>query len=340
MSDFVFQRATKRESYLRFAIVGASGSGKTWSSLVFATALNTALGKPARGRGGIAVIDTERGSASKYADKFEFEVLNLDSFEAENYIAAIKAAEQEGYNVLVIDSLSHAWEGVGGILEQHDKATKRSKSQNSYMAWGEVTPVHRALVDAILQSKIHVIATMRAKTEYVLEDVNGRQVPRRVGMAPVQRQGMEYEFDIVGDIDLTHNMSISKSRCFEIADAVINKPDGQWFSKVIAWITDGEARLHWYDDIPTREKFEGFLAKNNLSTDHVLTMLGVESIRDMRVTPREACEVILKRKAALDAAAPMTEEDLDIIDAAAEEEVPDDEPEVYMAEPLDAPYAG
>ena len=231
-SNVSFVRATKTQSRLRMAIDGPSGSGKTYTALVFGTALVNGSK--------LAVIDTERGSASKYADMFEFDVLELDVYSPDNYIAGIQAAEDAGYTVLVIDSLSHAWEGKGGVLEMHDDATKRSRSGNSYIAWRDVTPAHRSLVDAILQSKCHVIATMRSKMDYIqTENDKGRKEIKRVGMAPVQRQGMEYEFDIVADMDVDHNMVVSKSRCFAIADMVVSKPTAQWFEVVRGWLTDG-----------------------------------------------------------------------------------------------------
>jgi len=208
---------------------GPSGSGKTYTALVAATAL-------ANG-GKIAVIDTERGSASLYSDKFAFDVVCLETFDPKQYVAMIHAAEDAGYAVIVIDSLSHAWEGEGGVLDLHDQAVKRERSGNSFTAWKDVTPVHRKLVDAMLQSKCHVIATMRSKTEYVLEtDSNGKQKPRKVGMAPIQRQGMEYEFTIVGDLDTDHNLVISKSRFDKVSDAVVTKPDVKWFSQITDWL--------------------------------------------------------------------------------------------------------
>jgi len=227
-----FQKATKERSKLRMAIDGPSGSGKTFTALIFATAL-------ANG-GRVAVVDTERGSASKYADMFEFDVLELSEYAPERYIAGITAAEKAGYDVIVIDSLSHAWEGKGGILEMHDDATRRSRSKNSYIAWRDVTPKHRSLIDAMLQSPCHIIATMRTKTAYVQsKDSSGKTVIDKVGMAPIQRAGMEYEFDIVADMDLGHTMVIGKSRCFSVTDDVVSKPTAEWFEKVRAWLTTG-----------------------------------------------------------------------------------------------------
>lgn len=241
MAKVTFQKATKTQSKLRMAINGPSGSGKTFTGLTFACAL-------ANG-GRVAVIDTERGSASKYADMFDFDVLELDTYHPQQYMDGIQAAEDAGYDVILIDSLSHAWEGEGGVLDLHDQATKRQRTENSYTAWKDITPIHRKLVDAMLQSKCHIIATMRSKTEYVLvTNSQGKQEPKKVGMAPVQRQGMEYEFDIVADMDTDHNMMVSKSRCFTVADAVVNKPTAAWFQAVKAWLTDGTPRPHWADD--------------------------------------------------------------------------------------------
>ena len=230
-TGLTFKKATKSQARLRLAIAAPSGAGKTYTSLRVATALAGPNGK-------VAVIDTERGSASKYAHKFTFDVLELTSFAPETYVEAIKAAESAGYTVIVIDSLSHAWSGKGGALEQVDNAAVRSKG-NSYAAWREVTPHHNALVDAMLQSTAHVIATMRSKTEYVLETVNGKQVPRKVGMAPVQRDGMEYEFDVFGEMDQQNRLSITKTRCDTLNNAVIEKPGEDFAKTLMDWLSDG-----------------------------------------------------------------------------------------------------
>ena len=233
----MFQRAVKSQAKLRLGLDGPSGSGKTYTALVAAAAI-------ANG-GKIAVIDTERSSASLYADLFEFDVMCLDNFHPQKYIDGIHEAEKAGYAVIVIDSLSHAWEGEGGVLDLHDQAVKRQRTENSFTAWKDVTPIHRSLVDAMLQSSCHIIATMRSKTEYVIETVesNGRTVqrPRKIGMAPIQRQGMEYEFTIVGDIDTDHTLSITKSRMSGVADAVITKPGKEFFAQILAWLNSGAA---------------------------------------------------------------------------------------------------
>ena len=224
-----FVKATKAQARLRLGLVAQAGGGKTYSALAVATN----LGKR------VALIDTERGSASKYSDLFSFDVLQLESYSPQTYIDAIKVAEEAGYDVLVIDSLSHAWTGKDGALEMVDRV-QAAGNKNSYTAWRNVTPVHNALIDAMLNSKCHVIATMRAKTEYVLEpDIKGRQVPRKIGLAPVQREGMDFEFDVVGTLDDQHNLLISKTRCAALDGKTIEKPGKEFADTLKAWLSDG-----------------------------------------------------------------------------------------------------
>jgi len=225
-----FQKATKKSAKLRLGLCGPAGSGKTYSALAIASG----LGKR------IAVIDTEHGSASLYADKYSFDTLNLESFSPDAYVEAIKAAESEGYEVVVIDSLSHAWMGKDGALEQVDQATKRSGSKNSYFAWRDVTPKHNALVEAIVQCKAHVIATIRSKIEYAVDkDDRGKVSPRKIGTAPIQREGMEYEFSVWGELDLEHNYIVSKTRCSVLTGKVIHSPGEQLAQTLKTWLEAG-----------------------------------------------------------------------------------------------------
>jgi hypothetical protein len=198
-----FTKATKRKARLRLALAGPSGSGKTYSALAVASGIG----------GRIAVIDTEHGSASLYADRFDFDVMEMSPpFAPERFVEAIREASA-AYDVLIIDSITHEWSGEGGILDIHDKLTRASKSGNSYAVWAEVTPRHNKLLDAILRAPIHLIATLRAKTEYVIQDVGGKSVPRKVGLAPVQRDGFEYEFTTVLELSLDgHLATVSKDR--------------------------------------------------------------------------------------------------------------------------------
>ncbi len=230
-----FTKATKQQSRLRLALVGPSGSGKTYSALAIAMGLGTR----------IAVIDTERGSASKYAGLFSFDSLNLDSFHPQRFIDAIGEAAKAAYDVVIVDSLSHAWIGRDGALDLVDQAARRSKTGSSFNAWRDVTPLQAQLVDAILGAPLHVIATMRAKTEYVMEQDprSGKTVPRKVGLAPVQRDGLEYEFDVLGELDHQNSLSITKSRCPGLTGTVIQHPGTEFGRTMLSWLTDG--------DIPT-----------------------------------------------------------------------------------------
>lgn len=229
--SFTITKATKIQSKARIGLVGPAGAGKTYSALAIAAGLGQRVG----------VIDTENASAAKYAGVFDFDVLTLDTFAPRTYVEAIHAIEEAGYDVLVIDSLSHAWSGKGGALEMVDAAAKRTQG-NSYAGWRDVTPEHNKMVDALVRCRCHLIVTMRSKMEYVLEkDDRGKTSPKKVGMAPIQRDGLEYEFDVAGDMDLAHNWVITKTRCSALDGLVLNKP-GAWVAQQIAtWLSEGAA---------------------------------------------------------------------------------------------------
>ena len=226
-----FKKARKSQAKLRLGLIGPSGSGKTYTAL----SLASGLGKK------IAVVDTEHASAALYADEFgvEYDTLQLTSFEVENYVEAIELAAREGYEVLIIDSLSHAWAGKGGILEFVDKAAKRTG--NNFAGWRDATPKHNLLVEAILAAPIHIICTLRSKVEHIVETVKGRSQVRKVGMQPVQRDGLEYEFTIVGDLTQEHDLIVTKTRAAFLADAVINKPGRKLGEQLHEWLDAGEA---------------------------------------------------------------------------------------------------
>ena len=223
----LFQKAVKSSAKLRLAIAGPSGSGKTYTSLAIASHLGEQ----------VALVDTEHGSASKYADLFSFDVATMSApFSPDKYIRAIAEAAAS-YKVIILDSVSHAWNGNGGILSLVEEAAKRMKTPNSYTAWADVTPIQNRLIEAIVTSDIHIIATMRSKQEYVQEkDGNNKTVIRKVGMAPVQRDGFEYEFDVFLDMDADNNAIVSKTRCPDLAGRVFNRP-GADVAKILAdWL--------------------------------------------------------------------------------------------------------
>lgn len=219
-----FKKATKAAAKLRLALIGPSGSGKTYTALKIATS----LGKR------VAVIDTERGSAAKYADEFSFDVVELERFEPLAYCDLIVAGAEQ-YDVIVIDSLSHAWAGPGGVLEFVD-AKNGNGGSNKFAAWRDATPMHNELVNTILAAKCHIIATMRSKMEYVQEkDERGKVTIRKVGMQPVQREGMEYEFDVIGDLDAA-TMTVSKTRCKALHDRRFVQPGADVAKLLSEWL--------------------------------------------------------------------------------------------------------
>lgn len=226
-----FKKATKAAAKLRLGLIGPAGSGKTMTALRIAAGLG----------GPVAVIDTERGSASLYAGErgLDFDVIELDTYGVERFTDAIKAAADGGYATLVIDSLSHAWSGKDGILELVDRKSKASQSGNNFGAWRDATPQHNKLVDAILGAPLHVICTLRSKVEYVVENVGGRNQVRKVGLQPVQRDGLEYEFTVVGDVTQDHDLVVTKTRAAFLKDAVIREAGEDLGRQLAAWLSDG-----------------------------------------------------------------------------------------------------
>ncbi len=233
-----FTKATKYASFLRLALVGSAGAGKTFTALTLASRIAEQEGKP------VALLDTEHGSASKYADRFCFDTQELDTFHPQRFIDAIHEAEAAGYGVLILDSLSHAWNGIGGLLDLVEQIARRKYNGNSFSAWKEATPIHNALIEAIIAARLHLIATMRSKMDYVVEkdEKSGKTMPRKVGLAPIQREGMEYEFDVFAELDIDHTLLIQKSRCPMLSDQVIARPDGTVADILLAWLRGVERR--------------------------------------------------------------------------------------------------
>jgi hypothetical protein len=226
MSTFTFTKAEKTQAKLRLAILGPTGAGKTY------TALSITEGRR------VAVIDSENRSSCKYADRFNFDVLDIPDRDPRTYLAAIHAAEESGYEVVIIDSLTHGWKGA---LELVDQETTRSRSSNSFQSWGKVTPIWDALMQSINGSKIHVIATIRSKTEWLIEENDrGKKVPRKVGTKPECRDGVEYDFDVVLELDQDHNAWTTKTRCADLDGKTWKNPSAADFGAVVfGWLESG-----------------------------------------------------------------------------------------------------
>jgi hypothetical protein len=277
------RKAERRKAKLRLGISAPSGAGKTYSSLLIAYGLTGDWEK-------IGLIDTENGSGDLYAHLGDYLVLTLEPpYTPLRYVEAIKAFESAGVDCIIIDSLSHAWAGEGGALDIQGAAS--AKSGNSWSAWREVTPMHNALVNAMLQSKCHIIATMRAKTEYVQEkNDNGKTIIRKVGLAPIQRDGMEYEFTVMLDLSIQHIASASKDRT-GLLDGQYFTPSIETGQKLLEWLEQGidpdkqrldlleTARQKW-SECAGKEDNEGFVKWINgrNKTEETITVAELQSL--------------------------------------------------------------
>jgi len=233
MSEGMFTRASKREAKLRLALEGPAGSGKTYTALKVGGALINGAG--------IALVDTERHSASKYADLFSFDVLELDPpFHPDRFIEAINGAAQAGYGLLILDSLSHAWNGEGGVLSLVDQIAQSKYRGDTHRAWKDGGELQLKLTDAILGAPLHVIATMRTKTEYSRTEEGGKTQIRKVGTKAIQRDEFDYEFDLIGTLSVDNVMHISKSRCPALADKTIKHPGEELADALRTWLSAGE----------------------------------------------------------------------------------------------------
>lgn len=239
------RKASRQRARLKIGMSGPSGSGKTLGSLLLAYGIvkeqNPTLSNDEIWSK-IAIIDTENGSGDLYTGKQiygvtigEYGVVSLvPPFTPDVYMEAIDLCVEANMEVTIIDSLTHAWTGRGGMLEQQGNAAKRTG--NSYTAWREVTPKHNALVDKMLQSDTHIIATIRSKTEYVQEkDDRGKTVVRKVGLAPQFRDGVEFEFTTFLEIDDEHNAYGAKDRS-GVYDQQYFKIDTKTGAMIVDWL--------------------------------------------------------------------------------------------------------
>lgn len=230
-------KASRKKAKIKLGLQGPSGSGKTYSALLIAFGLTEDWSR-------VCVIDTENNSADLYAHLGSYNTLSLGApFAPERYIEAIHQCVMAGMEVIVIDSISHEWEGSGGIIDTHSQMTG-----NSFTNWGRLTPRHNAFVQEILQSPVHVIATIRSKQDYVLAEKNGKHVPEKVGLKGVSREGFDYELTIVFEMDIKHNAVSTKDR----TSLFMDKPEFRITTvtgrKILDWCNSGT------EDIPIGDR--------------------------------------------------------------------------------------
>ncbi|WP_063653444.1 ATP-binding protein [Candidatus Arsenophonus triatominarum] len=282
-----FTKAMRKKAKLRLALTGPSGSGKTYGALTIAKGLG----------GKTAVIDTEKGSASLYSNYFNFDVLELDPpFTPERFIQAMNIAQEASYDNLIIDSITHEWNGTGGCLEILDAITSTKYKGNSWSAWNNITPRHNKFINSILRSNINIIATMRSKTETAQVDKgNGKKRVDKLGMKSEQRDGIEYEFTTVLDLNHeTHTASASKDRTglFSNADfIVINEDVGKRLNE---WLNDGRSQAEIHLMLFTD-------SVNQTKNMNELQILFAEAYKALKDTPEQtkAQEIYESKKEAL-----------------------------------------
>lgn len=228
-----FQKAERSRVRLKIGVQGPSGSGKTDGALAVARVLAGQAGK-------IALIDTEKGSASLYSDRYDFDTLDIEPpYLSSKYEAAIDAAAEAGYEVLVIDSISHQWDGDGGILARKEAVDARGG--NSWTNWRAFTKEYNQFVGKLLSAPLHIIVTMRSKQDYVLEaNDKGKQAPRKVGMKAIQREGAEYELTVNFDVQMDHRAKASKDRTNLFGDSLWDLRDPKTGRLLTEWLASAK----------------------------------------------------------------------------------------------------
>jgi hypothetical protein len=203
----MFKKATRSQVKLKLALAGPSGAGKSFSALALATGLTKALGG-----GKIAAVDTENNSLALYSNEFKFDSVCMNApYSTEKYIKAMQEAEAQSYTILILDGLSAQWAGEGGILDRKAQLDNRGGS-NSFANWNLMTPEQERFKSAILKSNLHLICTMRSKQDYVIQNEGGKTKVHKLGLAPIQRDDLSYEFSVVFDVASDHSAIASKDR--------------------------------------------------------------------------------------------------------------------------------
>ena len=239
------RQATRKQAKIKMALQGPSGSGKTYSALLLAFGITGDWNK-------IAIIDTENHSADLYAHLGNYNVLPLSKpFSPERYIEAIEICEKAGMDVIILDSITHEWDGSGGVLDIH-----QAMMGNSFTNWSKVTPRHNAFVQRFLQSGCHIIATIRTKQDYVLSEKNGKMVPEKVGLKGVTREGMDFEFTLVFDLDIKHMASASKDRTGLFMDKPESTITSEVGQRILQWCTTGKSIQDMVDEISKADNLE------------------------------------------------------------------------------------
>ncbi len=259
------RKATRKKAKIRLGLSAVSGGGKTYSAILIAKGLCGDLSK-------VAIIDTENGSADLYAHLGEYNVLPLTApFSPERYIEAIRSCEKAGMEVIIIDSISHEWDGKGGCLEIVESLGGK------YQDWAKVTPRHQAFLEAILHSPCHIITTVRRKQDYeMIKDGNKIRIEKG-GLREITREGFEYELTINLELDTKHHATTSKDRTNLFMDKAAFVPSEKTGEIIAQWCDQGEEDFNvikpgsdWYNKVElcnTHKELVELYQKNKMDVD-------------------------------------------------------------------------
>lgn len=258
------RKATRKKAKIRLGLSAVSGGGKTYSGILIAKGLVGDLSK-------VAIIDTENGSADLYAHLGDFNVLPLTApFTPERYIEAIKSCEKAGMEVIIVDSISHEWDGKGGCLEIVESLGGK------YQDWAKVTPRHQAFIDAIIHSPSHVITTVRRKQDYEMIKEGNKVRIEKAGLKEITREGFEYELTINLELDTQHNATASKDRTQLFMNKPAFVPSEKTGELIAAWCEQGEESFNikpgsdWYnkvDNCTTQKELVELYQRNKSEVD-------------------------------------------------------------------------
>jgi AAA domain len=252
------QQAERKKAFIKMALQSCSGGGKTYSSLLLAYGLCNNWQK-------IAVIDAENNSASLYAHLGAYNVLNLEPpFSPERYIQAIQTCVKAEMEVIIVDGISPEWDY---IIEEHSKL-----SGNSFTNWGKFTPRHNAFIQQMLQAKAHIIATIRTKQDYVLNEKNGKMIPEKVGLKGVMRDSTDYEFTLVFDLDVKHYATASKDRTSLFMDVPAFQISQETGKMLAVWCSQGKA--------PVKDREDTFAQTDSL-LEQIYACQDVDTLKEL-----------------------------------------------------------
>lgn len=225
-----FKPASRSGSSLMIGIIGQTSTGKTYSALLLTRGLVGEKGK-------IAFVDCEGGMANLYAHVTDFDIITLNPpYTPEKFIEAIDSAVAAGYNAVILDTISHEWSGEGGILDEQS-AIENKDPKRRWSCWGELTPRHNKFLNAMIRSPIHVVATMRMKMKYTVDYIDGKNTPRKIGLEPIQRENVEYEFPFLLEMDASHTATVIKDKS-EILGEMF-RPTVETGNALRVWIEEG-----------------------------------------------------------------------------------------------------